>query len=303
MLRPGFVKLVKSGLGRAMSENFWFVDRDGAQRGPVLEEEIVRLIAQGAVMRETLVWSAALIDWRMASQVDQFARHFGSFAPPNVKLPGGVLGSGHKGALTASFPVWGLFGRSLLAFIGAVLIIPSPWTTTALYKWLCDRTALPGGLRLTFTGRPGDIWYVFMLISASLYVPLVAPYGRLIVLLIACLLQLQILKWFCARLTTEDGRMSLSFVGGYWAFLGWNVLFLISFLTIIGWAWIAKFMMQWLCRNVNGSTRFEFMATGLSILWRSLVVGLLCVLVIPIPWILQWYMQWYVSQLRVIERS
>ena len=40
-----------------------------------------------------------------------------------------------------------------------------------------------------------------------------------------------------------------------------------------------------------------------SILWRTLVFALGCVLFIPIPWMLRWYTRWYVSQFALVERS
>ena len=76
---------------------------------------------------------------------------------------------------------------------------------------------------------------------------------------------------------------------------------IVSFVTIIGWAWVIKFTMQWICRNVRGTARFEFTATGLSVLWRTLVFALLSALVIPIPWILRWYTTWYISQVSVVN--
>jgi hypothetical protein len=61
-----------------------------------------------------------------------------------------------------------------------------------------------------------------------------------------------------------------------------------------------KFMMQWICQNVRGTTRFEFTATGLSILGRTLGVVLASIFVIPIPWVLRWYTSWLISQVSVI---
>ena len=83
----------------------------------------------------------------------------------------------------------------------------------------------------------------------------------------------------CSKLGTEDGTLRLSFEGGYLPYIGWNILLGLSFITIIGWAWVAKFMMQWICRNVRGTAEFDFTATGLSILWRTLVAVLLTILV------------------------
>ena len=57
------------------------------------------------------------------------------------------------------------------------------------------------------------------------------------------------------------------------------------------------------CRNVRGTVEFEFTATGLSILWRTLVAVLLTILIIPIPWVMQWYAQWMISQVSVVRAS
>jgi hypothetical protein len=51
--------------------------------------------------------------------------------------------------------------------IGVLLILPSPRTVTSFYRWLCERIALPDGMRLNFAEKPGDIWYIFIAISAA----------------------------------------------------------------------------------------------------------------------------------------
>jgi hypothetical protein len=54
---------------------------------------------------------------------------------------------------------------------------------------------------------------------------------------------------------------------------------------------------------VRGTAEFEFTATGLSILWRTLVAVLLSILIIPIPWIMRWYTRWMISQVSVVKAS
>ncbi len=77
-------------------------------------------------------------------------------------------------------------------------------------------------------------------------------------------------------------------------------LLVVSFITIVGWAWVVKYMMQWICRNVRGTIGFDFTGSGLEILWRSLAVGLLSVLIVPIPWIHRWYVSWFISRISVV---
>jgi hypothetical protein len=109
-----------------MSSDFWFLDREHKQCGPVGEDEFVKLIRRGTISRETQIWTAGMSEWRMAGQVDRLAALFGISGPPAVD--GRASSVAPTAALNASFPVWGLFGRSLLVMIGFLLIIPSPWT-------------------------------------------------------------------------------------------------------------------------------------------------------------------------------
>jgi hypothetical protein len=78
----------------------------------------------------------------------------------------------------------------------------------------------------------------------------------------------------------------------------------ISFITIIGWAWVIAFWMRWICSNIEGTRReVVFNGTGLQILWRTLVFVIGCIVIIPIPWVLRWYARWYVSQFALVDRG
>jgi hypothetical protein len=69
--------------------------------------------------------------------------------------------------------------------------------------------------------------------------------------------------------------------------------------TIIGWAWVLKFFLRWVCRNISGTVNFDFVGTGWGILWRIIVVILASIFVIPIPWLLRWFTVWLLAQVRV----
>jgi hypothetical protein len=217
----------------------------------------------------------------------------------------GRLALSSSGPLRPEFPVWALFGRLLLAGIGFLFIIPAPWTSTALYRFVVDHVALPDGKRLNFTGQPTDIWYVLMGLPALSWLHGLIEQQHLrfavgaAVALASWALTVMVIQWFCAKLTSEDGRLSISFEGGYWPYIGWNLLLIVSIMTIVGWAWVMKFMMQWVCRSVRGSASFDFTATGWEVLWRTFVLGLACIFIIPIPWIIRWYKTWFVSQISV----
>ena len=44
-------------------------------------------------------------------------------------------------------------------------------------------------------------------------------------------------------------------------------------------------------------------ASGLDVLWRTIVFVIGCAFIIPIPWVMRWFTQWYVSQFELVERG
>ena len=58
-------------------------------------------------------------------------------------------------------------------------------------------------------------------------------------------------------------------------------------------------------RNILDGTQREviFTASGLEVLWRTIVFVIACIFIIPIPWVLRWYAQWYASQFALAERG
>jgi hypothetical protein len=286
-----------------MSSNFWYLDRSRTQLGPVGEDEFARLIRQGAITRETLMWTAGMGEWRMAGEVPAVAALFGATPPTAMgagAAAGPLAGAPATGPLHPAIPVWGLFWRSVVTIIGIVLIIPAPWVGPWFYKWLCERVSLPDGRPLTFSGKPGDIWYVFAAWGALMWIGQLQD-GRyeLLTIVVSWILGVLLLKWVCTHASTADERLKLSFEGGYLPYIGWNILLALSAITIIGWAWVMKYMLRWVCQNVRGTAEFAFTGTGLEILWRTIVVVLLSILIIPIPWMMRWYTQWMLTQVAV----
>jgi hypothetical protein len=58
-------------------------------------------------------------------------------------------------------------------------------------------------------------------------------------------------------------------------------------------------MFRWVCANIVGTHRFEFVGTGWDILWRTLVLLIALGFVIPLPWALRWFQNWFVAQIVV----
>jgi hypothetical protein len=295
----------------------FFVDPSNKQQGPVGSAEIVRLIRSGTIRRDTLIWYTGMTDWRPAGEVSGLASLFAaagpsappppaararppaaSYSPTDARIAATFGAAGPSDGLIAVLPVWGLFWRAMVAGLGGALVIPAPWTYTMFYKFTTESISLPDGRRLTFAGKPLDIWYVFIGLALLGLVPLVYRPLQLITMPLSFLLSYLALRWVCDKVGSEDGSVRLAFTGSIWGYFGWYLLLIVSFITIIGWAWVLQFMMRWVCRNVSGTEAFDFTGTGLSILWRTLVFGFAFIFLIPIPWVLRWYTVWFISQVR-----
>ena len=208
-----------------------------------------------------------------------------------------VTGAAATGPLSTKIRVWPFFGRALLIVIAQIFIIPTPWVMTSFYRWFVDNVELPGGQRVSFAGKPGDIWYIFMLNALCGYVGLVGHGASLLVLPLTTLFLVIIVRWFWRNIVWQGQTTPLAFTGGYWGLLGWYVLTILSILTIVGWAWVSTAWTRWMCGHVEGSVRkLVFTASGWEFLWRSLLFFLSCIPLVPIPWTMRWYTRWLVSQ-------
>lgn len=199
--------------------------------------------------------------------------------------------------LKPDFGVWGLFGWQVLAFVGSVLVIPSPWTSAALYRYMVSHVRMPDGTPLVFRGRGGDIWYWFMLSGALGLIGQVFPVLSLLAVGAGPIIFTFILRWLAENCGSDDNRVSIRFEGDSLSMFGWTLLTALSFLTIVGWAWVFKYQARWICEKVTGSHRFTFQGAGISILWRFLVFLPGCALIIPIPWLFRWLTAWFVGQI------
>lgn len=298
----------------------YFVDQADNQQGPVAVSDIVRLIRNGTIRRETLIWHAGMADWSAAGRTREFASLFTRrmSVPPSRPLdrrapisdvPPDSAVDGPADGLVAELLVWGLFWRLFVAAIGGLFVIPAPWTYTMLYRFFCVHTWLPDGRRLTFSGKAGDIWYAFIGLAAlsllslllSVEVRQLALVSSIISLPLTCMLLFFIFRWICANVGSEDGSVKIAFTGSLWGYVGWYLLLYVSIFTIVGWAWALKCMMRWICRNISGTVGFEFVGGAGAILWRTLVTVVASIFLIPIPWIMRWYAVWFVSQVHVVS--
>jgi hypothetical protein len=289
-----------------MSDRSWFYAAEGQQRGPYPEAQLRELIATGTVSADTLVWTDGMADWQKAGQIPGLLS--GGSGPPAIPHAGRPLAMGGVAtgqSLSADFGVWELFWRSLAVGIGSLFVIPVPWLLTMYCRWFVSRLQVPQRPNLGFTGRPMELWWFWPVIVVSIAVSFTEyEYLSLLILPVQLLLYWFLLKWAVARITSDGRQVPISFEGSPWAWIGWQLLLCLSFVTVIGWAWVTAAWLRWIGRNIAGTRRdVVFNGSGLEILWRSLVFAITAIFIIPIPWVMAWYYRWLVSQFALVARA
>jgi hypothetical protein len=289
-----------------MASRSWFFASQGQQQGPYPEVQLRQLIARGTVAADTLVWCEGMADWQKAGDIPGLFS--GASRPPAVPRSGGPLtitGEPGGGPLSIDLDLWQLLGRGLVFVIGFLLVIPAPWVATSFYRWMISRLRVQGRPDLGFTGQVGDIWYVFGAMALLTYIGLTGVSAlQYLSIPVQGYLSWMVARWIAANISSQGRQLPISFDGSALTYVGWYVLLYLSAITIIGWAWVITAWMRWNCRNVSGTQReILFNASGLEMLWRTLVFALGCALLIPIPWLLRWYTAWYVSQFELVEQA
>jgi hypothetical protein len=291
-----------------MAERSWFYAAGGQQQGPVSEAQLRGLIARGAVTPDTLVWSEGMAGWQKAWEVPGLWS--GGAAPPAFPGSGGAIptvGGYGGGALSVDFGIWDYVWRTIVASIGAILVIPAPWAIVWYVDWIVSCVHVPGRPDLSFAGRPLTIapWFfgAIILDIAAFWLSDEQSHAlNNLVSLVWLILYWLFIRWFVANLASKGQPLGLSFSGSFGAYFGWNLLAALSILTIIGWAWVYTAMIRWFCRNIQGTRRqIVFKGTGLQYLWRAIVTAIASSFIIPIPWVVRWLVRWQASQTELVE--
>jgi hypothetical protein len=288
-----------------MSNRSWFYASEGQQLGPYPEAQLRDLIARGSVRADTLVWTEGMAGWQKAAEIPGLMSSVSG--PPVIPQAGGapVIASGYRGGtLSIDVGLWPLLGRSLLYIIGLLLVVPAPWVATSFYRWAVSRLYVPGRPNLAFNGQVGDLWYVLVLMGLMSYAGFYDTRAQLLLIPVQAFLSWMLLRWLASNLSSNGQPLPIAFNGSPLTFIGWQILLYLSFITIIGWAWVTTAFMRWNCRNIDGTRReVVFNASGLDVLWRTILFAIGCAFIIPIPWVLRWFAGWYVSQFALVERG
>ena len=295
----------------------WFYASEGKQQGPFPDGQFRDLVAQGVVRPDTLVWTEGMAGWQKAAEIPGLIG--GSGAPPMVPAggppmmggsgyggTGGYAAAGSGGSLSVDFGILEFTWRTLALVIGSCFIIPVPWLFVWYTKWIVSCVKVPGRPNLSFTGNAMTLvpWFFGFIVLAIVLGYIGSEILSNLLFIVQIVLYWLLIKWMVANLASNGQPLGLSFTGSVWAYIGWNLLFAISIITIIGWAWVAAAQMRWFCRNVEGTRReIVFKGSGLDILWRGIVAAILCALIIPIPWVYRWIMNWFASQTELAPRG
>ena len=296
----------------------WFYASEGKQQGPYPEGQFRDLIAQGVVRPDTLVWSEGMAGWQKAAEIPGLVS--GGGAPPIIPAGGppmmgggGYAGGGYAGAgsaaggsLSIDFGIVDFIWRTLVLLIGSCFIIPIPWLFVWYTQWIVSCVNVPGRPNLSFTGTAMTIvpWFFGFFVLAVVVGYTGIQVLNLVLFIVEIVLYWMLIKWMVSNIASNGQPLGLSFTGSIVGYIGWNLLFAISMITIIGWAWVAAAQLRWIYRNIQGTRReIIFKGSGLGILWRGIVAAILCSLIIPIPWVYRWIMNWFASQTELASRS
>lgn len=290
-----------------MSGRSWFVAVGDKQEGPYSEDEFRDLIARGNIRADTYVWADGMPAWQFAGDVPGLlSSGRGSPAMPRQGASAPVHGDQSGGSFSIDFGIWDFVWRSLVFFVGSIFIIPAPWLLVWYLKWLVPCVRVPGRPNLSFEGTAMTVvpWYFGYLVFAIAISLIGSQLLSNLMIVVQLALYWLLAKWLVANLASNGQPLGLSFSGTVWAYLGWNILAILSIFTIIGWAWVYSAWTRWFCRNVQGTHRAViFNGSGLDLLWRGIVTVVGCVFIIPIPWVVRWYWQWLASQFAAVPRD
>ena len=218
---------------------------------------------------------------------------------------GGLPSRSPEGALEPSFPAWGLIWRSVVSSLGVWSVVGAPWAGVWFYRWFAGRIALPGGRALRLDADVRGAWPLFLAMGLSNWLEegfsdwLDDKSALAISVLIEAALWAWLVKWFVARLRTDDGATRLGFEGSFFGLAAWMVLFYVGVVSVIGWAWALKNMLRWTARRISGPVAVEFHARGAEILRQTALLLLACIPVVTIPWALSRWTNWIASRFSV----
>jgi hypothetical protein len=101
----------------------WYYGREGQQNGPVDEQALRDLIAQGIVTDQTMVWREGMVNWLPKSAVPELQASLNIYVGPSAHYPGMAPMAPNSGLAIASM-ICGIVSI-LLCYVNALAAIPA----------------------------------------------------------------------------------------------------------------------------------------------------------------------------------
>lgn len=207
-----------------------------------------------------------------------------------------------------------LTADGLLFLLLAVSIVGAPWAYLRAARWFTGHVVVGTGATLRFTGRVGVVFGFFLALvivgalqrvdltdtealgGPSLFLFLVVMTWSVGQYVLNVFLSWALTRWQFMSTVSSSGEPT-AFSGGFAAYLGYQVLIILSFFTVVGWGWAGAAYLRWLSSHVHsGGYRGEFRGTGLQVLWRILVMIVGSVPIVTVPMMFCWFSRWQFSQ-------
>ena len=183
--------------------------------------------------------------------------------------------------------------------LSVILAIAGTWVVAAACRWFCRNLRFSDNTTADFSGRGGQVlgwWVLSLLVGRTWNLP--TPEGVLLCIALSLLGvwgALNVWRWFVSHVELSSSRR-FSFFGAYVELLGWEILLILSVLTVIGWAWALAALYRWMARNTRSQdVALRFHGEGHQILWRTVVAILGSIPLVTIPWMWLWYARWMVG--------
>jgi hypothetical protein len=207
-----------------------------------------------------------------------------------------------------------MLGWLIIGFFAGLVRVALPWAYQAFLRWACEETDASDGTRFAFRGNPEKIagWYLAAMLVAI--IDWAAGFGRrdlsaagvmmtLAEAVLGILIGWMTVRWVIEGLELSTGE-TFTFTGSILGYLGWILLTIISIFTVIGWAFVTVALYRWIfARSINNRVAIQFRATGLEMLWRTIVLVLGSCLIVTIPFLMLWQFRWVVRNIVLLRAS
>lgn len=207
-----------------------------------------------------------------------------------------------------------MLGWLIIGFFAGIVRVALPWAYQAFLRWATAETDASDGTRFVFRGVPEKIagWYLAAMIVAI--IDWAAAFGRrgmsltggmmtAAEVVLGILIGWMTVKWAIEGFELSTGE-TFTFTGSILGYFGWSLLVGISFITIVGWAWAIVLMYRWIfAQAINNRVAIQFRATGLEMLWRTIVFVIGCCFIVTIPFLMLWQFRWVVSNIVLLRAS